>query len=80
MNRAGQVNWSHVLTVTSATILVLTEVLAVAVAAGWALGGLLNLGDLGEYVLMGLFALLALYATRLYYRRAVQAEPLRYPR
>ncbi len=80
MNRAGQVNWGHVLTVTSATILVLTEILAVAIAAGWAISGLLNLGDIGEYGLMGLFSILALYASALYFRKAAQAEPLRYPR
>ncbi len=80
MNRAGQMNWSHVLTVTSATVLVLTELLAVGVAAGWAVSGLLNLGDIGEYGLMAIFGMLGLYGSYRYFRKAAQAEPLRYQR
>ncbi|MGE4372241.1 MAG: hypothetical protein AB7E29_04935 [Xanthobacter sp.] len=77
--KSGQVNWASVVSVGSATILVLTQVVALAVAAGWALGGLLNIGNMGEVVLMVLFTLIALYGSWRYLRLAVAAEPLRNP-
>ena len=40
-------------------VLVGTEVFAAAIAAGWALAGLLDLGDRVGHVLMGLFSLVA---------------------
>ncbi len=60
--------------VVSASILVACQAVTVAIAAGWALGGLFHLGDVGEYGLMGLFGLLALYVSALYVRKAIQAE------
>ncbi|MGU3496041.1 hypothetical protein ACLBXM_18525 [Xanthobacteraceae bacterium A53D] len=60
--------------VVSATILVALQALAVAVAAGWALGGLFSLGDIGEYALMALFSVGALYASLIYVRKAIKAE------
>ncbi|MFG1301878.1 hypothetical protein V5F49_19000 [Xanthobacter sp. V3C-3] len=64
----------NLLTVASATALVATEAFATAVAAGWALAGLLNLGDVGEYALMALFSVAAAYVTVVYFRRAVKVE------
>jgi len=73
---AESTRWNNVVTVVSATILVGTEAVATGVAAGWALGGLFRLGDAGEYGLMAIFGLVGAYATWLYYRKAVQAEPI----
>mgnify|MGYP001434189805 CR=1 FL=1 len=73
---AGRVRWSNVVTVSSAAILVGTESVATGVAAGWALGGLFRLGDIGEYVLMGVLGLIGLYFAWLYFRKATIAEPL----
>ncbi|ABS65449.1 hypothetical protein [Xanthobacter versatilis] len=64
----------NLFTVLSATALIATEAFATAVAAGWALAGLLNLGDVGEYALMGLFSLAAAYVSFVYFRRAVRVE------
>jgi len=64
----------NLFTVLSATALIATEAFATAFAAGWALAGLLNLGDVGEYALMGLFSLAAAYVTIVYFRRAVRVE------
>lgn len=64
----------HLFTVLSATALIATEAFATAIAAGWALAGLLNLGDVGEYALMGLFSLAAAYVSFVYFRRAVRVE------
>jgi hypothetical protein len=62
------------LTVVSAAILVATEAVATAVAAGWALAGLFRLGDIGLYVLVALFGALALYVSFVYLRKASAAE------
>ncbi|MEP9369078.1 hypothetical protein [Xanthobacter sp. VNH20] len=69
-----KVKGRHMLTVVSATLFVACQTLASAIAAGWALGGLFNLGNIGEYVLMVLFAIPALYLTLIYARKAAQAE------
>lgn len=74
----GTVNWSNVATVGSAAVLIATQAIATAVAAGWALAGLLNLGDLGEYGLMTIFGLIGAYASIAYFRKAAKAEPLRH--
>jgi len=62
------------LTVFSATLFVGLQCVATAIAAGWAVAGLMNLGDIGEYVLMALFCLPALYATLRYGQKAAKAE------
>ncbi len=65
---------SRLLTVVSATILIATETLATAVAAGWAVAGLFNLGDIGQYGFMALFSAFAIYLTVIYLRRAASIE------
>ncbi len=69
--------WDNLLTVVSVLILVGAEVFGVAIAAGWAIAGLFELGDTVGYVLMALFSLLGLYAMLVLWRRAVQIEPIR---
>ncbi len=70
-------NAGNLLTVISVLILVGAEVFGVAIAAGWAIAGLFELGDAAGYVLMAVFTLLGLYAMLILWRRAVQVEPLR---
>ena len=70
-------NAGNLLTVVSVLILVGAEVFGVALAAGWAIAGLFELGDTVGYVLMALFSLLGLYAMLLLGRRALQVEPIR---
>jgi hypothetical protein len=69
--------WDNLLTVVSVLILVGAEVFGLAVAAGWAIAGLFELGDGIGYGLMALFSLLGLYAMLVLWRRAVQVEPIR---
>lgn len=71
---ASSARGNHMTTVLSATVFVGIQAVATGIAAGWAVGGLFNLGNLGEYVLMGLFTLPALYATYRYGRSAAKAE------
>ena len=64
----------NLLTVISATVFVGIQTLVTAVAAGWAIAGLFNLGEIGEYVLMVIFAAPALYATWRYGQSAARTE------
>ncbi|MET0527812.1 MAG: hypothetical protein ABW003_05610 [Microvirga sp.] len=60
----------------SIMVLVGAEVFGVAISAGWAIAGLLELGDVVGYALMGLFSLLAIYFLVNLWRRCVAVEPL----
>jgi len=64
----------NMLTVVSATLFVGLQCVATAIAAGWAVAGLMNLGNIGEYALMALFSIAALYATLRYGQKAAKAE------
>ncbi len=64
-------------TILSIMVLVGVEVFAVAIAAGWALAGIFELGDTVGHVLMGLFSLLALYIMVQLWQRATSIEPIR---
>jgi len=70
-----RVNWSNLITVISATTLVGVQVVALGVATGWALAGLLGLGDIGAYVLEALLGGMALAATGVFLRAAFRVEP-----
>lgn len=66
----------NVLTVLSVMVLVGTEVFGAALAAGWALAGMLELGQEVGYALMGLFSAFGLYVMRLLWRSATRVEPI----
>jgi hypothetical protein len=69
-------NRQNLVTIVSVLILIGTEVFGVALAAGWAIAGLLELGSTTAYVLMGLFSLLGLYAMLGLWRYSVSVEPI----
>jgi hypothetical protein len=71
------VNTRNLITIVSMMVLVGTEVFAVAIAAGWALAGLFDLGDTVGHVLMGLFSSIAAWIMLQLWRRAVSIEPIR---
>jgi hypothetical protein len=73
------VNTRNFVTILSMMVLVGTEVFAVAIAAGWALAGLFDLGDTVGHVLMALFSLFAAWVMLQLWRRATSIEPLRGP-
>ena len=77
MTPRNDVHWANLLTIVSVLILIGTEVLGVALAAGWAIAGLFELGDTVGHLLMGLFSLAALYVMYLLRRRAIHIEPIR---
>ncbi|MDB5646036.1 hypothetical protein [Methylobacterium sp.] len=72
-------NTRNLITIASMMVLVGTEVFAVAIAAGWALAGLFDLGDTVGHVLMALFSLFAAWVMLQLWRRATSIEPLRGP-
>jgi hypothetical protein len=61
-------------TVISVMILIGVEVFGVALAGGWALGGLLEQSDTIAYILMALFSLCGLYIMVQLWHRAHAAE------
>jgi hypothetical protein len=67
----------NMITILSLMVLVGTEVFAAAIAAGWALAGLFDLGDTVGHILMALFSLLAAWIMVQLWQRAVKAEPFR---
>ena len=69
-------NWRNLVTVVSVLVLIGAEVFGLAVAAGWAIAGLFELGDIVSYVLMALFSVLGIYAMLVLWRRAVHVEPI----
>ncbi len=69
-------NWRNLLTVVSVLILIGTEVFGVALAAGWAVSGLFELGDAVGYALMGALSLLGLYIMLTLWRHATAVEPI----
>jgi hypothetical protein len=69
-------NRQNAMTVICATILVGTEILAAALALGWAVGGLTGFGQEVTYALIGLSLLLGLYLCWRFVKAAVRAEPI----
>lgn len=70
-------NTRNLITIVSMMVLVGTEVFAVAIASGWALAGLFDLGDRGGHVLMVVFSLFAVWIMVQLWRRATSIEPIR---
>ncbi len=73
----GPINTTNLLTIISVGVLVGTEVIGVALAAGWALAGLFQLGRSFELAFMALFSVAGVYALYRFMKRALEVEPLR---
>ena len=74
--RKRRLNWRNLLTVISVTLLVGTEVMAAALAGGWAVAGLLDLGTMVEYIFMALFGVLGLWGVARFVKSALAIEPI----
>ena len=74
---AGQINTKNMITLVGIAILVGTEVFAVALAAGWAIAGLFQLGMTVGYTLMAIFSALAAYGLWAFMKKAVAVERAR---
>jgi hypothetical protein len=73
---AGRLNTRNLLTISSVTILVGTEILGAALAMGWALGGVFELPELWKQILIGLFLAGGAYAMYRFFRHAATVEPI----
>lgn len=77
MAASGSLNSKNLMTVVSLGILVGTEIVGLALAAGWALAGLLQLGATWEYAFMAVFGVVGMYALFRFMKRAISVEPVR---
>ena len=70
------INWTNAATLIAVAILVGTEFVGTAWAAGWALGGLFQLDSTTSHVIEVAFSLLGLACLYYFMRAAVSAEPV----
>ncbi len=73
---ARQTNWRNLILVVSLGILIAVQLFGVALASGWALAGLFELGPIVGYVLMALFSGFAGYGMLNLMRRVLKVERL----
>jgi hypothetical protein len=70
-----RINWTSVITVLSAAILIAAEVFGAAYAGGWAIANLLGLGDYGVYALQIAFFVGGVAVMIAFVRNAQTVEP-----
>jgi hypothetical protein len=73
-----RIHLKNLVTLISVGILVGTEFIGVALAAGWALAGLFQLGSTIATILMTAFSAIAVYALFEFMKRALTLEPVRH--
>jgi hypothetical protein len=71
------INWTNAMTLLSVAILVGTELVGAGAAAGWAIGGLFQLGETVTRALEGVLILTALTGLFYFLRAAIGHEPIR---
>jgi hypothetical protein len=74
--RPTRTKWQSLVTIVGVMILVGTEVFGVAIAAGWAVAGLFELGQTVQYILMGVFSVFGGYLLLALWRQSVAVEPI----
>ena len=77
MAAPAPINWTNALTLSSVGVLVGTEFVGAGMAAGWAIGGLVQWGDLFTHGLEAALVALALLALYRFLRAALAHEPIR---
>ncbi|MGA3339537.1 MAG: hypothetical protein WBV25_11085 [Methylocella sp.] len=77
MAEPKKINWLHVSTLIAVAILVGTEVVGASWAAGWALGGLLQLDPLVSRIIEAVFALSGFVLLFYFMRTAIRHETIR---
>ena len=77
MAEVSPINWTNAMTLLSVAILVGTELVGAGAAAGWAIGGLFQLGETLTRTLEALLILTALTGLFYFLRAAIAHEPIR---
>ena len=77
MADVSPINWTNTMTLLSVAILVGTELVGAGAAAGWAIGGLFQLGETFTRALEAVLILTALTGLFYFLRAAVAHEPIR---
>ncbi len=77
MASARPINWTNAVTLASVGVLVGAELIGAGFAAGWAIGGLFQLGDVVTHGLEAVFVLVALTGLFYFLRAAQSHEPIR---
>ncbi len=73
----ARINWTNATTLASVGVLVGTELVGAGAAAGWAIGGLFQFGDMATHLLQAVLVLGALSALYAFLRAALSHEPIR---
>jgi hypothetical protein len=71
------INWRNALTLLSVAVLVGTELVGAGAAAGWAIGGLFELGEIVTHILEVILVICALIGLSYFLRAAMRHEPIR---
>ena len=77
MAASRRINVRNAVTLGSVAVLVGTELVGAGAAAGWAIGGLFQLGDLVTHALETVLVLVALTGLYYFLRAALSHEPIR---
>ena len=77
MASARPINWTNAVTLASVAVLVGTELIGAGAAAGWAIGGLFQLGPIITHSLEVVLVLVALTGLFYFLRAALAHEPIR---
>ena len=77
MTTPKKINRTHLITIISAAILVGTEILGAALAFGWAMGSLYQLGEIAKDILIGLCLVGGIYSIWKFVKSATKIEPIR---
>ncbi len=77
MSDQKPINWTHARTLIALAILVGTELVGASWAAGWALGGLFQLGATVGHVFEVVFIVIGFVGLYYFMRAAVAHEPFR---
>jgi hypothetical protein len=71
------INWRNALTLLSVAVLVGTELVGAGAAAGWAIGGLFEFGEIVTHILEVVLVVCALIGLSYFLRAAMRHEPIR---
>jgi hypothetical protein len=75
--KSAPINMTNALTIASVAVLVGTELVGAGGAAGWAIGGMFQLGETLTHLLEGVLIVLALTGLYFFLRAVLAHEPIR---